>query len=269
VLDPAHGGPDAGARLGNNVLEKDVTQAMATRLRQVLTSEGFTVVTTREGDPPAVLPNDQRAEFSNRTHAVACIVLHATAAGTGIHIYASALAPKDPPEAESANYRPPFVPTAWDEAQSESVRQSAHLESDLSKALMAGGFPIVAGRASVAPLDNLTCPAVAIEVAPLGTAGNVTPVNDPGYQQRIAETIARALLFWRGHADPPAPHVTATTADWLKAIPTARTGAAVKAQVKPAAARPAVSTPSKPRTGKSAGSDVLDGAGATPPGGLG
>ena len=50
VLDPAHGGQDAGATLGDNIFEKDVTLAIAARLRATLTAAGFTVVSTRDAD---------------------------------------------------------------------------------------------------------------------------------------------------------------------------------------------------------------------------
>jgi N-acetylmuramoyl-L-alanine amidase len=95
VLDPAHGGPDAGGRLGDRLVEKDFTLAFAMRLRAALQTAGFTVITLRDSDPTAAFPTDQRAEIANRSHALACLVLHATAVGSGVHVYASALHPAD------------------------------------------------------------------------------------------------------------------------------------------------------------------------------
>jgi N-acetylmuramoyl-L-alanine amidase len=55
-------------------------------------------------------------------------------------------------------------------------------------------------------LDNLECPAVAIELAPLPVAGSdATPVTDAEYQQRVAATLTAALQAWREHAIPAAP----------------------------------------------------------------
>jgi len=214
VLDPAHGGPDAGAKLGDQLLEKDVTLALAARLRAALAAAGFTVVSTREADSFNPLTNDQRAEIANRAHPLACIVIHATGTGSGVHLYASALDPKDPATAAGADDRPEFEPTPWETAQAESVRQSLRLEGDLSAALGAANLPVISGRASVRPLDSLMCPAVAVEVAPLAVAGGGTapipiPMTDPGYQQRLADALARSLQIWRSHADPPASHVPA------------------------------------------------------------
>jgi N-acetylmuramoyl-L-alanine amidase len=213
VLDAAHGGPDTGAKLGERLLEKDVTLALAARLKAALTSAGFTVVSTRDADSLNLLTADQRAETANRAHAVACLVIHATAAGSGVHLYASTLAPKDPPDASAyvdPDVKPVFEPTPWETAQAESVRQSLKLEGELSAALGGAHVPVVAGRAAVRPLDNMMCPALAVEVAPLVVAGEDTvPVTDPDYQQRLADTLAKALQVWRGEMQPPASPVPA------------------------------------------------------------
>jgi N-acetylmuramoyl-L-alanine amidase len=231
VLDPAHGGPDAGAKLGDQLQEKDVTLALAARLRAALTAAGFTVVSTRDADSPTPLTNDQRAETANRAHAVACIVIHATGSGSGVHLYASKLEPKDPldaGDAADADSKPVFEPTPWDLAQVDSVRQSLHLESDLNAALGTANLPAVMGRAAVRPLDNLTCPAVAVEVAPLVVAGeDATPVTDADYQQRLVDALTHALQSWRGHADPAVAQGAAVSPK--AAIPADQAKAAAKA----------------------------------------
>ncbi len=204
VLDPAHGGPDSGAKLGDRLLEKDVTLALAARLKATLTTAGFTVVSTRDADSFTPLTTDQRAETANRAHAVACLVIHATGSGSGVHLYVSTLAPKDPEAAADADSRPAFEPTPWDSAQAASVRQSLHLQSDLNRAMGTANLPAMMGRAAVRPLDNLMCPAVAVELAPLVVAaGDATPVTDPDYQERLVEALSKALQAWRTHAEPP------------------------------------------------------------------
>jgi len=195
VLDPAHGGPDLGATLGDRVFEKDVNLAFAARLRTALNAAGFAVVLTRDADPADPLPTDQRAELANRAHAVACLVLHATATGSGVHVYTSTL--PLPPDLDTGE-QSTFVPTPWDSAQAAYVRQSRSLAGNLSAALTASGLPAITGNAPLRPLDNLTCPAVAIELAPLQSAG--TPVTDATYQQRVAGALTGALRTWRDQA---------------------------------------------------------------------
>ncbi len=233
VLDPAHGGQDAGATLGDKILEKDVTLAIAARMRATLTAAGFTVVSTRDADPATPLTGDQRAEIANRAHALACIVIHATASGSGLHLYTSALQP--PQEDSSANVpltpRVAFVPVPWEMAQAASVSQSLRLAGDLSAALGKANLPLLAGREPVRPLDNLQCPAVAIELAPLPVAGSdATPVTDADYQQRVAATLTAALQAWRNDVDPTAPNSAATSAGGAgTADPAAQAQAAAQA----------------------------------------
>jgi len=234
VLDPAHGGLDAGATLGDKIYEKDVTLAIAVRLRTALTAAGFSVVATRDSDSvdPNPMTNDQRAEIANRAHALACIVLHATASGPGVHLYTSVLQP--PQEDSTANVpltpRAAFVPVPWEKAQAASVSQSLRLAGDLSAALGKANLPVVSGREPVRPLDNLECPAVAIELAPLPVAGSdATPVTDAEYQQQVAATLTTALQAWRDHVDPMAPNSTATGAGGATNDPAAQAAAAAQA----------------------------------------
>jgi len=233
VLDPAHGGPDAGATLGDKIYEKDVTLSIAARMRTALTAAGFTVVSTREADPATALTGDQRADIANRAHALACIVIHATASGSGVHLYTSALQP--PQEDSSSNVpltpRAAFVPVPWEMAQAASVSQSLRLAGELSAALGKVNLPAVAGREPVRPLDNLECPAVAIELAPLAVAGSdAIPVTDADYQQRVAATLTAALQAWRNDVDPTASNSSATSAGGAAATdPAAAAQAAAQA----------------------------------------
>jgi N-acetylmuramoyl-L-alanine amidase len=193
LLDPAHGGPDPGAHLPNNLVEKDVILAFATRLRALLTTSGFTVISTHETDPAVPFTTDQRAEIGNHAHPTACLILHATASGTGIHVVTSALAPD--------TLENPHATIPWNTAQSASIPQSLSLANDIGLALERAKLPVILSRASLRPLDNLTCPAVAIEIAPLTPGGSETsPVTDAAYQQNVAKAIAAAVGSWRSRA---------------------------------------------------------------------
>jgi N-acetylmuramoyl-L-alanine amidase len=195
-LDPAHGGSDSGARLSDNLPEKSLTLAFATRLRTLLSTSGFSVIATRDTDPAAPFTTDQRAEIANHSHPTACIVLHATASGNGIHIITSDV----PPPNDDTDTRH-AIP--WDTAQSASIPQSRALANSLGLALLHSRLPVLLTRASLRPLDNLTCPAVAIEIAPLTpTDGEATPVSDANYQQQIAQAIATGLTSWRRNQLP-------------------------------------------------------------------
>jgi N-acetylmuramoyl-L-alanine amidase len=190
VLDPAHGGSDDGATLGENSLEKDANVAFAALLKPRLEARGFTVVLTHAAATDEV-PTDARVELANRSRAVACLLLHASNGGHGVHLYTSALAPNHPsltPESSSE-----ILP--WDTAQASVLPQSIRLSNDLAAAINGIRVPLVVGQASVKPIDSLSCPAVMLELSPLAGA----PASDAGYQARIADSVAQALVFWRGH----------------------------------------------------------------------
>lgn len=186
VIDAAHGGSDSGARLGKDLAEKSVTLALSVRLRSTLQARGVNVVTTREGD--TAIPPLNRAEAANHAQAGACLLIHATATGSGVHLYTSALAATAPAR-----------PMPWQTAQAGYVTQSLKLESEVDSALAHAQIPVTLGRASVQPMDNLACPAVAVEMAPL-VAGHITggkEISDAGYQKSVVDALAAAVEAWR------------------------------------------------------------------------
>ena len=193
VLDAAHGGDDTGGTLkdSNGVAtpEKTITLALSVRLRSLLAARGVSVVTTRESD--ATVDDNRRAEIANRPGAQACLSLHATQSGSGIHIFASSL-----PPAESSRI------TAWKTAQAAWVTRSLALAGDLNSALLHAGMTVTLGRTALTSIDSMACPAVAIEIAPEATTGSAPPLSpsDSAYQTRFAQALAAAILEWRSNA---------------------------------------------------------------------
>jgi N-acetylmuramoyl-L-alanine amidase len=198
VLDPAHGGIDGGSRIGDTIREKDVTLALAFKLRSLLAARGFSVVLTRDADSPSQpganggpLTLDDRAGMANHAHPVACLLLHATGSGTGVHLYNS--------ELEPAEGMAQTVP--WLQAQAAWVPQSRQLSKQLATALTRAGVALITSTASVRPVDSLTCPALVVELAP--QSDDPESINFADYQQHVAEAIAGSLVFWRDQVQPP------------------------------------------------------------------
>lgn len=186
VLDAAHGGSDSGAILHGDVPEKDITLTLATRLAATLRGRGIDVVATRATD--VSLAPENRADTANHAQAAACLVIHATATGSGVHLYTSALSP-----APLERLQP------WQTAQAAYVTQSLRLEAEIDSALAHAQIPVTLGRASVQPMDSLTCPTVAVELAAL-VAGHVTEgrdVTDAGYQKSVVDALAAAIGSWQ------------------------------------------------------------------------
>jgi N-acetylmuramoyl-L-alanine amidase len=192
-LDAAHGGDDAGGRLANGQPEKSFTLALSVKLRSQLTARGFRVVTTRESDT-AIDPN-RRAEIANHAQAQACLSLHASESGSGIHLFASSL--------------PAVQPTrfaAWKTAQAAWVNRSLELTGVLNSALQHAGFAVTLSRTALPAVDSMTCPAVAIEIAPQRAPDQTSvqfDLDDTDYQTHVAEALAAALLEWRTEAHQP------------------------------------------------------------------
>jgi N-acetylmuramoyl-L-alanine amidase len=196
VIDAAHGGANTGARIAADSIEKNITLALSTRLRAALTARGITVIMTRESDTD--IPSSQRAGIANHALASACLILHATTTGSGVHLFTSSLTPVVTPASGSANTAAPgLVP--WQTAQAAWITRSLRLSSEINSALGQAGIPTTLGVASVQPLDNLACPAVTIEVAPpaVSATSQALAISDAKYQQRIVDALAAAMMEWR------------------------------------------------------------------------
>jgi N-acetylmuramoyl-L-alanine amidase len=191
VLDAAHGGDDLGGRL-NGQAEKAFTLALSMRLRSLLDARGIGVVTTRDFD--ATVDLNRRAEVANHANAQACLSLHASESGNGIHLFASSVAPAQP-----AHF------AAWKTAQGAWVTRSLALAGTLNSALLQAGMTVTLGRTTLPAVDSMTCPAVAVEIAPeRGPDKKVTAeLDDQDYQARVAGALAAALLDWRSEARQP------------------------------------------------------------------
>lgn len=184
VIDAAHGGADSGARLSDHLLEKDLALTLSVRLRSMLGAHGISVVTTRESDSTVAAVN--RAEAADHVGAAACISLHATTSGSGVHLFTSSLTPVPMTR---------FLP--WDTAQGAYAEQSLRLSSEFDSAMTHAEIPVTLGRTALQPLDSFTCPAVVVEFSPLYNSGRVTQLSDPAYQDRIVAAMAAAVEQWQ------------------------------------------------------------------------
>ncbi|MGA9587282.1 MAG: N-acetylmuramoyl-L-alanine amidase [Terracidiphilus sp.] len=189
VLDAAHGGEDTGAHLDSGQLEKSANLSLNIRLRSLLNARGIQVITTRESDTSIDL--DRRAELANHARAAVCLSLHASESGSGIHLFASSLAPSQPTR---------FL--AWKTAQSPWITRSLALAGAVNSALQHAGFNVTLGRIPLPGVESMSCPALAIEIGPQRDSDNTITAepDNPDYQARIAASLAAAMLEWR--SDP-------------------------------------------------------------------
>ena len=182
MIDPAHGGSDAGAALNPAMPEKDVTLAFARRLRLELNNREIAAGLVRDADTTVSL--DQRAGMVNAAQPALYISLHAASQGSGVVLYTAMLGPYRDDD------RGRFVD--WETAQSGSLVRSRWAEQQIAASIEKMGFPLRSLVAALRPLNNVAVPAIAVEVAP--TSGEVSQLASVDYQSMVCAALATAIV---------------------------------------------------------------------------
>ena len=183
MIDPAHGGQDRGAIVGN-LAEKDITLSFAKALRQQLESRGIHVALVREAD--ATIPLDDRAALANRSRAQLYLAVHAVSGGSAVALYTSLLPPAEPNRGQ-------FL--AWNSAQAPYLGASLNVASTIMSELRTQRLESRSHPAPLRPLNSAALPAIAIE---LGTADrDPKSLASPRYQEGIASALAAAIATAR------------------------------------------------------------------------
>jgi len=180
MIDAGHGGDDRGAQLANGFAEKDVTLAMARRVKAELQDRGIQAHLLRESDYSLSL--DQRAEISNEQHASVYVSIHASPPGEGVRIYAPALTSPAPAAAGR------FLP--WESAQSVHLKRSQALARAVSTELNRRGIPVAMISAPLRPLNNINAPAIGIELVE-GEGGR--EITSARFQNSVAANVAAGI----------------------------------------------------------------------------
>src|SRR5205807_5498802 len=89
MIDPSHGGDDKGAFLSDKLDEKELTLAIARKLKAELQEHGIAARLLRDAD--TTLSLEQRAELTNAQHAGMYVAIHAGVFGREVRVYAPAL----------------------------------------------------------------------------------------------------------------------------------------------------------------------------------
>lgn len=212
VIDPGHGGADAGTKsVVHSYYEKDFTLDWALRLQALMTARGCQVFLTRSNDADIALSN--RVAFATQHNANVFLSLHFNSAGqdsyeAGLETYC--LTPAGMPSSLTRGFADEvswtFPNNAFD-AQNLRLALSVHrallqVNGHLDRGVRRARFPTV--------LRGQQRPAVLIEGGYLSNRREAEQIAEPGYRQRLAEAVARALLSVKEVASPrfsngPAP----------------------------------------------------------------
>lgn len=190
MIDPAHGGTESGAVLNPVILEKDITLALARRLRIDLGARGFVAELVRDSD--INLSPDDRAAKANAAHPTLYLCLHATSESSGIGVYTAMLA-------ENAETSGPFV--NWNTAQFSFLPASRAAQQEITAAMQKGGMPARSLTAPLRPLGNVTNAAVALELAP--TKADVSQLSATDFQQNISAALANGIAQFLSSSGAP------------------------------------------------------------------
>ena len=239
VVDPGHGGDDAGAHGASGTLEKDVSLAVARRLKVTIEGRlGIRVLLTRDTDRPVGL--DERAAIANNNEADLFISLHANAspraAAHGVEIlYLShdRLADKVRQLAESQRELLPvfgggnreIVLVQWDLAQAYHIDESAALAAVIETRLhdqteMEG---VTVQQASMRVLAGANMPAVLVEMGYLSNPDQERALASNEFQNQMVQALSDAVVAFRQHLEqePAGKPVTAATSARVPVSPTA------------------------------------------------
>ncbi len=212
VLDPGHGGEEAGAAGPSGSVEKDVTLAIARRLRAALEGRlGLRVLMTRDGDQ--AVPLDDRAALANTNKADLFVSLHANAslrpATRGAQVYILAADPAGD-AARRAVLGAGSLPALgggsrdvelilWEMAQVRHVHESAAfaaiLEEELRGRLAVSQPPVHQGPFRVLAAANM--PAVLVEVGYLTNPDDEKLLKSGPHQDLVAQALLQAIVRFR------------------------------------------------------------------------
>jgi len=213
VIDPGHGGEDAGVRGAGDTVEKTLALDLARRVKTAIEARlGVRVVLTREDDRAMGL--DARAAIANNSHADLFISLHANGsvrpAAVGAEIYSlspDGRAAAAPPGAADAG--PVLAPgvelVPWERAQTPRLLESAALAAAIAEAgrgtITFGVNPV--RQAPLRVLVGAMMPAVLVEAGYLTNADEAARLATDEYTNAFARALVDAVVRFRDRASAP------------------------------------------------------------------
>lgn len=211
VIDPGHGGAEVGALGPSGTLEKDVTLAIARKVRaNVANGLGLQAFLTRDRDQELAL--EDRPAVANNYKADLFVSIHANAfrseGARGSEVYFLSYQATDDESRrvaamEGGDIAPSAVAPAgselalilWDMAQAEHLEESSALASRIQEELaeVTGSQGRGVKQAPFRVLVGAAMPAVLVEVAFISNAAEERLLVSDDYQSRVAAAITRGI----------------------------------------------------------------------------
>ena len=213
VIDPGHGGEETGTQGTRGTLEKEITLAVARRLRTLIESRlGLKVFLTREDDRTMSL--DDRAAYANNHRADVFISIHANSAVRptvkGAEVYYLTVERADEEARKRADENVTTLPALgggsraidlilWETAQARYLEQSAALAGYVEQSLRAriDMSPRAVQQAPFRVLVGANMPAALVEIGYLSNAEQEAQIATAAYQEQVALALLDALSKFR------------------------------------------------------------------------
>ena len=215
AVDPGHGGDDEGAKSADGVKEKDLTLAVARKLKAAVESRmGVRVLLTRDDDRAVSI--DDRTAVANNGKADLFVSLHANASlrpalsGASIataffdedaRASARALQPERVAAAGGGSREIEFVP--WAVAQIPNLERS-HALAAIIEQQFRNRIPLAARPVDAAPLrvlESANMPAVLIEMGYLTNAAQAKALAGNEFQNAFVQATFEAIVRFRDALD--------------------------------------------------------------------
>ncbi len=218
VIDPGHGGEEVGAQGPGGALEKDVTLAIARKLRSAVSNTlGLQAFLTRDKDQE--VPLDDRAAFANNYKADLFVSIHANASraagAKGSEVYFLSYQATDDESRRIAALEGGATPASaapgsdvalilWDMAQAEHLEESSALASRIQEemAQVTGSEGRGVKQAPFRVLVGANMPAVLVEVAFISNSEEEKLLTSDAYQSKIASALARGIARYQQEHAP-------------------------------------------------------------------
>jgi N-acetylmuramoyl-L-alanine amidase len=220
VIDAGHGGSEQGAKGPGGALEKDVTLAVARRLKGTLEGRlGIRVILTRDGDTTIGL--DERAAVANNNKADLFVSLHANASVrpgvSGAEVFYLSLDEYGDAAQRVAKGDSESLPVfgggsrdievvLWEMAQARYIQESAALAQGVETSLRehVPMSPRAIQRAPLRVLVGANMPAVLVEMGFITNAAQEKQLTSDDFQNRVVQALVGAITRFRD-ARIPAP----------------------------------------------------------------
>jgi N-acetylmuramoyl-L-alanine amidase len=213
VVDAGHGGSEEGAKGPGGTLEKNVTLAVARRLKAALEARlGVRVILTRDADQTMAL--DERAALANNNKADLFVSLHANASlrpgMTGAEVFFLSLDEYGDAGERVARGESEPLPVfgggtrdieviLWDMAQARYIKESAALAQAVEASLRerVPMSPRAIQQAPFRVLVGANMPAVLVEMGFITNAGQERQLQSDEFQNLLVQGLVESITRFR------------------------------------------------------------------------